>query len=239
MTSHSQPPPIDLLIHGWNPSGERFLKDYLSIHPDTSICLLTAGPITAPLPALPEVPNLVHHTLALTQGAALNTLAIGAPQSAILLGDHTHSGDPSALDARTMLAAMVLESRHPGCYVVAELQDEANLPLASDVGINHCVLPDHFTGAMLAQVTRHRGLSYFFDDLFEPGTGVQFQTRPAAELTDSPDLFPIDCSQLVAHIMAHHTLALVGLKSDGSWLIPPPPGQDVRGRDVLLLITPQ
>ncbi len=239
MTTPPEQPPIDILIVGWNPNGARLLTDLLSTDPEARIAILSSGPIEAPLPPLPDAPRLTHQLTQPRQPTPFSELPITESTAAVLLADRTHPGSDTTLDARTFLTAMALRSSHAGCYIIAELLDETNLSLTDDVGIDHCVLPEHFTGAMLAQVTQHRGLSTFFDDLFRAGSGVQFREITWEEL----DLPPLSDSPrfdaLASQVMDHTNLALLGIRRDTQLFLPPAPTLPIHSTDHLIVVAPQ
>ncbi len=114
-----------------------------------------------------------------TRMDVLRKAGIERASRAILLADRSISTrSDQDRDARTILAALMIEKLSPGIFACAELlsrENEEHLVLA---GIEEIVIGDEYSGTLLAASSRVRGVTEIADELFSNKFGNQIYKLP-------------------------------------------------------------
>lgn len=114
-----------------------------------------------------------------TRMEALRQAGVERAAVAILLADD--SKDDRSLqdrDARTVLAAMLIEKINAHIYTTVQLHNRDNESSLRKVGVEEIIVSDDYVGNIMASVVRNRGIVSVLDELLTAKRGHQFFKVP-------------------------------------------------------------
>ncbi len=98
---------------------------------------------------------------------------------AILLADETREERTAQdRDARTVLAAMLIEKLNNGIYTTVQLLNRDNETSLRRAGVEEVIVSDEYVGNIMASVVRNRGIVSVLDELLTAKRGHQFFKCP-------------------------------------------------------------
>jgi voltage-gated potassium channel len=77
-------------------------------------------------------------------------------------------------DARTVLAAMLIEKLNVDIYTTVQLLNRNNEASLKQVGVEEIIVSEEYVGNIMATVTRNRGIVSMLDELLTTAYGHQF-----------------------------------------------------------------
>lgn len=164
------------IICGWNRSFRTLLEELISamtLAPHSIVLVAEKRPDV--LNEFEDNPHLFFVEGDYTTIDVLKRVGVGRAKRAILLADRSIPGrSDQDRDARTILAAMIIEKLQPGIFTCAELlsrENESHLRLA---GIEEVVIGDEYSATILATSSRVEGVTHIADDIFSAQYGSQF-----------------------------------------------------------------
>jgi voltage-gated potassium channel len=142
-------------------------------------------------------------------------------KSVILLADEVVGGDPSDVDARTVLAALTTLSLNPGVKIVAEVLQPENVQHMKNAGVGEVFDHNLIAGNLLAQSAMRYGV-------------IEVVTALAAKDADSkmsripvePDMVGKTCAQVALDIERDKSYSLIGIRK--------PDGTQISDTDILV-----
>jgi voltage-gated potassium channel len=167
-----------VVICGWNRSGPVVLQELFhgGRSGNQAVVVITEGermPETVPLDRVrPEL--LYHHQGDYTRPEVLEEVNIREAAVAILLTDRTVRRADQDQDARTVLAGLTIEQFAPQIFTCAQLHDSSNATLLEAHRVEEIVVGDWYTGVVLGNVSRNRGLVRVLHDILTVGKGNAF-----------------------------------------------------------------
>jgi len=167
-----------VVICGWNRSGPTVLQELFhgGRRANQAVVIVTEGPgmpDTVPMDQVrPEL--LYHHQGDYTRVEVLEEVNISKASVAILLTDRTVRRADQDQDARTVLAGLTIEQLAPEIFTCAQLHDHANSTLLEMHDVEEIVVGDWFTGVVLGNVSRNRGLVRVLNDIMTVSKGNAF-----------------------------------------------------------------
>lgn len=171
-----------VIICGWNRSGKGLVEE-LHHSPETRhLHIVIVAEIKPDLRPEHELdPRIFHLEGDYTSMALLKRAGVQHASRAILLADKSSvTRSDQDRDARTVLAALMIEKLNPKIFTCAELlsrQNEEHLIMA---GIEEIVVADEYSANILAACTRVRGVTEIADEIFSAKFGNQFYKREVA-----------------------------------------------------------
>lgn len=93
---------------------------------------------------------------------------------AIILADRCKPRSDQDRDARTILAALLIEKMNPSIFTCVELLNRDNAAHIRYAGVEEILVTDEYAGTILANAQRTRGLIPVLNELFNPAVGNQF-----------------------------------------------------------------
>ncbi len=174
-----------VVICGWNRSGPTVLQElfHSGRQDNQAVVIITEGeglPESVPLDQVrPEL--LYHHSGDYTRVEALEAVNIRDAAVAILLTDRTVRRADQDQDARTVLAGLTIEQLAPRIFTCAQLHDSANAALLRMHHVEEIVVGDWYSGVVLGNVSRNRGLVRVLHDILTVGTGNAFHKTRVPE----------------------------------------------------------
>jgi voltage-gated potassium channel len=139
--------------------------------------------------ALPDDPVMTRHadhllTLAgdYTRVDCLREAGIERAQAALLLADASvEERTAQDRDARTVLAAMLVEKLNPAIHTTVQLLNRDNEASLRQIGVEQVIVSDEYVGHVMATVTRHRGIATLLDEMLTATYGYDFYRLPVPE----------------------------------------------------------
>lgn len=164
-----------LLVCGWNRSSRKLLEEMFAgcDRPGFSVVMVAE---TRPElgKALEEDPRLFFIEGDYTKVEVLRAAKVEEARSAILLADRSiPNRSDQDRDARTILAALMIEKLRPGIFTCAELLSRDNEVHLRMAGIEEVVVGDDYSATILATSSRIRGVTEIADEVFSSKYGNQ------------------------------------------------------------------
>jgi voltage-gated potassium channel len=110
-----------------------------------------------------------------TRVDVLREAGIERASTAMLMADSTSDHRSSQdRDARTVLAAMLIEKLNKDIYTVVQLLNRDNETSLRQVGVEEIIVSDEYVGNIMATVAQSRGIVSMLDELLTSKRGHQF-----------------------------------------------------------------
>lgn len=167
-----------ILIFGWNRSGKTLLEELASSQDFRDHIKVVVAEQRPDFGLLESDPHIYFIEGDYTTTDVLRRAGVARASRAILLADRSiPTRSDQDRDARTILAALMIEKLRPGIFTCAELlsrENEQHLRLA---GIEEVVIGDEYSGTILATSARVRGVTHIADEIFSAQYGNQIYKR--------------------------------------------------------------
>ena len=175
-----------------------------------------------------------------TKLSVLRDAGLARASTAILLADKSKPRSDQDRDARTVLAAMLIERerRKQGeeIFTCVELLNPDNMEQLRTMGVEELVVLDEYGGSIIAASSANQGMVPVFNELFTRGWGNAFMKRPLPkELEDK------DVRYALTWLKEHEDGLLLAVDrkgSVGSPVVNPPLDMELKKGDHLVLIAP-
>ncbi len=167
-----------VVICGWNRSGPTVLQElfFRGSRSNQAVVIITEGdglPDSVPMDRVrPEL--LYHHQGDYTRVEVLEAVNVRDASVAILLTDRTVRRSDQDQDARTVLAGLTIEQFAPRIFTCAQLHNPANATLLKMHNVEEIVVGDWYSGVVLGNVSRNRGLVRVLHDILTVERGNAF-----------------------------------------------------------------
>jgi voltage-gated potassium channel len=157
---------IDVLQHSedYHERGIILVAEYADDEPDT---LLDKARIPSPS-------SLYVIRGDFTRTDILERAGVMRASQAIILADKCKPRSDQDRDARTILAALLIEKMNPSIFTCVELLNRDNAAHIRYAGVEEILVTDEYAGTILANAQRTRGLIPVLNELFNPAVGNQF-----------------------------------------------------------------
>lgn len=231
-----------LVICGWNNRVPLVLEEILSGHNTTMIVIVADLPETPPDVARLDAGGRVFFVRGdFTRPEVLEQARIQHAERAILCSDSTKERSDQDRDARTVLAALMIERMNPTIHTCAELlnrQNEYHLRMA---GVEEVVVTSEAGGHHLALAALHSGLSKVVQELLTVKVG-----QSLCKLNCPKSYTGLTFQAALDRLKREHDAILIGIevrgldgaKTEGyKLLVNPAPETPIGERDNLILIT--
>jgi voltage-gated potassium channel len=230
-----------VVICGWNRSGPTVLQElfHSGQKDNQAVVIVTEGesmPETVPLDRVrPEL--LYHHSGDYTRVEVLESVNIREAAVAILLTDRTVRRADQDQDARTVLAALTIEQLADEIFTCAQLHDPANATLLRMHEVEEIVVGDWYSGVVLGNVSRNRGLVRVLHDILTVGTGNAFhKVKVPEELAGMPVERLHDLLKREHHAILMSVEPCLGERA-GEVVVNPPAEMQVALGDTLVVVS--
>jgi voltage-gated potassium channel len=172
-----------IVICGWNRASNRLLYE-LQRSPEyrnSGIVVVAEFEVDEPEDLLN--PNISRDNLELIKGdytrlEVLSKVKIQNACRAIILADKSKNRSDQDRDARTILAALLIEKEHPGIYTCVELLNKDNAAQLDNIHVEEFFVADDYAGSVLANAQRISGMLPMIKTLFNPDRESQFYQLP-------------------------------------------------------------
>jgi len=214
--------PQHLLILGYNEKA-KLIVDEVRQESRIPITLL------ADLPERPfEAPEFYFVRGKPYEEEALLKADIAHATSAIILAD---TAEGPASDARTVLAALAVETMHPEVYTCIEAISSRATEHLLRAGVDEILPTNALIGNLLARSSRHRGVITAVAELAAADAGAEFYTEPVPR-----HLAGLTFGEALESVSRSTGAVLIGLRSQRDVRISPPRETVLAADQDLLLI---
>ncbi len=164
-----------VILCGWNRSSRKLLEELLeteSLGKRAIILIAERKPSYVELPE--EHPRFFFIEDDYTKMEVLNLAGVKSANQAILLADKSiPDRSDQDRDARTILAALMIEKLNPRIFTCAELLSRDNEQHLRLAGIEEVVIGDEYSATIMATSTRIHGVTEIVDEIFSAKYGNQ------------------------------------------------------------------
>ncbi len=169
-----------VVICGWNRAGELVIDELLHSSQYEHFVIVAENPEVEELSLFKRHEQRVFFIAGdYTRLEVLRQAGVERANVAILLADDSKEGRTlQDRDARTVLAAMLIEKLHPEIYTSVQLHNRDNETSLRRVGVEEVIVSDEYVGNIMASVVRNRGIVSVLDELLTAKRGHQFFKRP-------------------------------------------------------------
>lgn len=164
-----------VVLCGWNRAGHLIIEELLLDPKFPHIVLISEDPSLSQDPFFKGVIDqvfLIHGDY--TRIDVLKEAGLERASYAMLLADSTKERTPQDRDARTVLAAMLIEKMNKDIYTVVQLLNRDNETSLRQVGVEEIIVSDEYVGNIMATVAKNRGIVSMLDELLTSKYGHQF-----------------------------------------------------------------
>lgn len=142
-----------------------------------------------------------------TRMELLDRAGIKRASYAMLLADSTKEERSSQdRDARTVLAAMLIEKMNKGIYTVVQLLNRDNEASLRELKVEEIIVSDEYVGNIMATVAKNRGIVNVLDELLTSKYGHEFFKQPMPALLVGKTVL-----EAIAILKLHHDATLIGV----------------------------
>lgn len=196
-----------VILCGWNRAGHLIIEELLLDARFPHIVLISEDPSLADDPFFKGVIDQVF----LLQGDytrvdILREAGIERASYAMLLADSTGERTPQDRDARTVLAAMLIEKLNKQIYTVVQLLNRDNETSLRQVGVEEIIVSDEYVGNIMATVAKNRGIVSMLDELLTSKYGHQFFKCPVP-----PELVGSSVGEAIGPLKKNYEATLIGV----------------------------
>ncbi len=172
-----------VVLCGWNRAGRLIIEELLHDKRFAHIVVITEDEHLEDLPFFQSVIDEVYvMTGDYTRVDVLRDAGIERAAYAMLLADSTKESRSSQdRDARTVLAAMLIEKLNKTIYTVVQLLNRDNETSLRQVGVEEIIVSDEYVGNIMATVAKNRGIVSVLDELLTSKYGHQFHKGPVPD----------------------------------------------------------
>lgn len=175
-----------------------------------------------------------------TTPSVLEQARVPYAKRAIIVADSTRPRADQDRDARTVLAALMVERMNPKITTCAELLNRENEVHLRAAGVEEVVTTPEAGGQQLAMAALHPGLADVVGELISAKSGATLVKQPVPD-----ELLALTFAAAMEKLKREQNAILVGLEVNGregkkspvcQMLVNPPPGTLIGPRDNLVLI---
>lgn len=173
-----------IVVCGWNQAGPLILEELLDDRdPGAPLVLVTEKEGLDELPVVKQHADQVFTVVGdYTKVDVLENIGVERASTALLLADDTEETRTAQdRDARTVLAAVMIERLNPEIHTTVQLLNRDNQQSLDAVDIEEVVVTDEFVGTVMATLTRARRVGRMLEELLTVKEGSQFYRRPVPD----------------------------------------------------------
>lgn len=215
-----------VIVCGWNQAGQLIVEELLHDGKRFEhVVVITERDDLDEHPVVQSNPSRVFTIQDdFTRVDALKRAGLEQASYALLLADTSREERSSQdRDARTVLAAMLIEKINQSIYTTVQLLNRDNETSLRQIGVEEIIVSDEYVGNIMATVTRNRGIVSMLDELLTAKWGHQFYKNPVP-----PELVGLQVREAIVRLKEEYDATLLGLDLHDqnrrqSILVNPPP----------------
>lgn len=166
-----------VIICGWNRAGRLMIEELLHDRKRFKhLVVITEDESLVQMPFFDHwADNIYIINGDYTRISVLHEAGVERANFAMLLADDSKDERSSQdRDARTVLAAMLIEKINKDIYTVVQLLNRDNETSLRKVGVEEIIVSDEYVGNIMATVAKNRGIVNILDELLTAKYGHQF-----------------------------------------------------------------
>jgi voltage-gated potassium channel len=173
-----------VIVCGWNISGSVFLAELMADERKRHVVIITEknGLEDAELGAHASFVHVLQDDF--TRAAALRRAGVERASFVVILADEGNGErSPQDRDARTVLAAMLVERLNPAIHTTVQLLNRENEVSLREAGVEDIIISDEYVGSMMANVVKNRGMVPVIAEILTSRFGQQlFKVKAPASV---------------------------------------------------------
>jgi len=228
-----------IIICGWNRSGHLVIEEFQSEATQKNKPIV----IIAELDEEPHLnwsivkPEMIYFLSAdYTQISALKRCSVEKASIAILLADKSKERTDQDRDARTVLAAMIIEKMNNSIFTCVELLNRDNETHLKMAGVEDVIVTNEYAGTIIASASRNKGgIVPMINEILTSKFGNQFYKSAITEKWIGKKSY-----EIFQWLKKEHNAILVSIERDSSGsqetIVNPAPDLILEKGDELILI---
>ncbi len=202
-----------VVICGWNQAGPLIVRELKNDDRYDHFVIISESEDIENEPLVQQLPDQVMTLVGdYTRIDCLKQAGIDRASVALLLADTTmEERSAQDRDARSVLAAMLIEKINTGIYTTVQLLNRDNEASLKEVGVEEIIVSEEYVGNIMATVTRNHGIVSMLDELFTTAYGHQFYRCEVPS-----NLVGMNIGEAISHLKRDHdaTLLAVDVQED-------------------------
>ena len=198
-----------VVVCGWNQAGPLVLRELLNEDRRFEhIVVVSERDDLDELPVIQAHPSRVMTVQGdYTRLSVLREVGLDRAGYSLLLADDSIEGrSPQDRDARTVLAAMLIEKVNDHIYTTVQLLNRDNESSLREIGVEEIIVSDEYVGNIMATVTKNRGIVSMLDELLTSKYGHQFFKNPVP-----PELAGMAVGEAIVRLKEDYDATLLGV----------------------------
>ncbi len=165
-----------VIICGWNQAAPMILRELICDASYDHFVIIAETEAIAEQAIVRDYPHKIATiTGDYTRIDCLRNAHVEEAAAALLLADDTiEERSAQDRDARTVLAAMLVEKLNEDIYTTVQLLNRDNEASLRRIGVEEIIVTEEYVGTIMATVTRNRGIVSMLDELLTTTYGHQF-----------------------------------------------------------------
>jgi voltage-gated potassium channel len=165
-----------VVICGWNQAGPLIVRELMNDGNYEHFVIISENEDAESEAIVQEFPGQVMTLVGdYTRIDCLKKAGVERAKVSLLLADATmEERSAQDRDARTVLAAMLIEKLNVDIYTTVQLLNRNNEASLKQVGVEEIIVSEEYVGNIMATVTRNRGIVSMLDELLTTAYGHQF-----------------------------------------------------------------
>jgi voltage-gated potassium channel len=201
-----------VVICGWNQAGPLIIDELLHDPNYQHFVVVTESDRVEEDPVIERYPGQVMTLQGdYTRIGTLRDAGIDRAAKALLLADETmEERSAQDRDARTVLAAMLIEKLNSEIYTTVQLLNRDNEASLRRVGVEEIIVSEEYVGHVMATVTKNRGIVSMLDELLTSEYGHQFYRCPVPD-----DIVGLTVGEAVSVLKTKYNATLLAVDEGG------------------------
>jgi len=198
-----------VIVCGWNQAGPLIVDELLAAEDRFShIVVITEHDAIDEEPIVQSNRSRVFTIRGdYTRIDVLRDAGIEQADYALLLADSSIENRTSQdRDARTVLAAMLIEKANPNIYTTVQLMNRDNQSNLREIGVEEVIVSDEYVGNIMATVTKNEGIVSMLDELLTAKWGDQF-----FKVDVPPEYVGQEVGEVIGRLKADYDATLLGV----------------------------
>lgn len=210
-----------VIVCGWNISGAVFLEEMLADARKRHVVIITEKSTVeeSGFGALASYVHVLQDDF--TRAAALRRAGVERAAFVVILADEGN-GERSTQDrdARTVLAAMLVERMNSAIHTTVQLLNRENEVSLREAGVEDIIISDEYVGSMMANVVKNRGMVPVIAEILTSRYGQQLFKVPAPAAVHG--LRAVEAMKLLKELHDATLLAVEVEEGQGTFEVNPP-----------------
>lgn len=201
-----------IVVCGWNRSGLLLLTEFQQDPETAHRAIVVVGEFQGP-PTWRQTmkrPELIYTlTGDFTRLEVLEQAGLDRAAHAIVLADQIVNRSEQDRDARTVLAALLIERINKGIFTSVQLLNRDNAAFLSMVGVEEVVVAEEYAACIIASATKNEGIVPMFDELLTSRYGNQIYKFPVPGSLDGKTV-----QDAGFELKSKHDATVIGVEED-------------------------